>query len=463
MPTVSLSELLNSTNQLGYTGSRGSFDGVTDQAVLISNATPSDNTVSGALQVAGGVGISGNVYVGQELYVTGNILPTSNNTVNIGSPTQRFGTVYLSANSVDIGGAVISTSNQGDLSFATTTGTIDLNANSVSFLSNVAQGTVGQTGYTGSRGTDGVIGVDGYTGSIGYTGSTSEATTVTVSPVFKGALLAVNGTMNLPAATYTTVTTLGTVVYDTDNFASVSNRLTIPAGVSKVKLSATMIGASQTEQFILIIIKNGQTTYTSAHDGDTGGADGVVAITPVIPVVAGDYFQLQAYSTLARTTSATPETSWFAIEVVEGSMLDTTSVIRTTGYTGSAGVDGVIGFTGSAGTGGGTSEKFVSLVQDGTLRVVNGISRWYPPVAVTVNKIIARVDQAPIGASLNIRINKVSATTSTVVMSIAAGSLKSENSTPAMSLDPDDYLTVDITQIGASVAGRSLRVTFVYE
>lgn len=223
------------TGAVGYTGSAGTFSG----------------TVTGNLSVSG------------TTFVTGDIIPTSNNTVNIGSATARFGTLYLAANTIDLGGTTISTSPTGDLTFVTAGGSVDITANTINFLSTVA------------------------------------------------------------------------------------------------------------------------------------------------------------------TTAIAP-----------GELI---------------------------GTGGGTNEKFVSLTQDGTLRVVNGISRWYPPVAVTVKKIIARVDQAPVGASLNIRINKVSGTTTTIAMSIAAGALKVENSTPALSLAPDDYLTVDITQIGASVAGRSLRVTFVYE
>ena len=137
----------------------------------------------------------------------------------------------------------------------------------------------------------------------------------------------------------------------------------------------------------------------------------------------------------------------------------------STGYTGSAGPAGAIGYTGSAGAAtSGSGEKFVSLIQEGALRVVNGVSRWYPPVAVTVNKIIARVDQAPVGASLNIRINKVSGgITTTTLLSIASGSFKTENTSPSLTLNADDYLTVDITQIGSSVAGQALRVTFVYE
>jgi hypothetical protein len=64
----------------------------------------------------------------------------------------------------------------------------------------------------------------------------------------------------------------------------------------------------------------------------------------VVEVVAGDYFEFQGYSTTSRAIAA-GATNWFSIEVVEGSILDTTSVIRTTGFTGSGGT----GFTGSAG------------------------------------------------------------------------------------------------------------------
>jgi hypothetical protein len=124
--------------EIGYTGSTGGFDPT--QALIVSNTTPSTSTSSGALQVVGGAGIDGNVYVGKELYVTGNILPTSNNTVNIGSPSQRFGTLYLSANSIDIGGTVISATEQGDLNFTTPAGNVSLTANTISFLESVDTG-----------------------------------------------------------------------------------------------------------------------------------------------------------------------------------------------------------------------------------------------------------------------------------------------------------------------------------
>jgi len=114
-------------------------------------------------------------------------------------------------------------------------------------------------------------------------------------------------------------------------------------------------------------------------------------------------------------------------------------------------------------TGGGVGLGVVSLVQEGTLAVTTGAKRWYAPRNIVVNKIIARVDTASSGASINITINKVSGgTTTTKTISIAAGELKSEDTSPNLSLNADDYLTVDITQIGSGDAGENLRLTFTY-
>ena len=98
------------TGAIGYTGSAGTFSG----------------TVTGNLSVSG------------TTFVTGDIIPTSNNTVNIGSATNRFGTLYLAANTIDLGGTTISTTPAGDLAFVTSSGTIDITANTVNFLSTVA-------------------------------------------------------------------------------------------------------------------------------------------------------------------------------------------------------------------------------------------------------------------------------------------------------------------------------------
>lgn len=114
-------------------------------------------------------------------------------------------------------------------------------------------------------------------------------------------------------------------------------------------------------------------------------------------------------------------------------------------------------------TGGGVGLGVVSLVQEGELSTTTGVKRWYAPRNIVINKIIARVDVAPVGAAINITIKKTSGgTTTTQTMSISAGSYKSEDTSPNLSLLADDYLTIDITQVGSTTAGEELRVTFTY-
>ena len=238
-------------------------------------------------------------------------------------------------------------------------------------------GSTGSTGYTGS------------TGLIGYTGSTSEATSVTVSPIFKGALVSANATQTLSAQTHITLTNFDSVIYDTNNFRSVADRFTIPAGVTKVKLSGSLLGESATDQLICRITKNGSPTYSTSVDIDSIGQDSSVAVTPVLEVIAGDYFEFQGYSQTGSRSIVASISNWFAIEVVEGSILDTTSVIRTTGFTGSA---GVIGYTGSAGSGGGGgSGTFVTRTYTGTgsqtaFSVTSGVTE--SSVIVTENGVV---------------------------------------------------------------------------
>jgi hypothetical protein len=130
------------TTITGYTGSAGSAGAI--------GYTGSAGTFAG--------NVTGNLSVSGTTFVTGDIIPTSNNTVNIGSATNRFGTLYLAANTIDLGGTTISTSPIGDLVFVTASGSVDITANTVNFLSTVATtaiapGESGPVGYTGSAGT----------------------------------------------------------------------------------------------------------------------------------------------------------------------------------------------------------------------------------------------------------------------------------------------------------------------
>ena len=105
--------------------------------------------------------------------------------------------------------------------------------------------------------------------------------------------------------------------------------------------------------------------------------------------------------------------------------------------------------------------SFVSLRQTGALSVTTGAKRWYSPTAsTTISNIVARVDTAPVGASINITIKKNGSSAATLV--IADGGTKIINSSPSITMVDDDYITVDITQIGSSTTGSDLTITFTY-
>jgi hypothetical protein len=150
--------------------------------------------------------------------------------------------------------------------------------------------------------------------------------TVSITPVFSGALKTTNVTQSLGTASWTTLTGYDSVVYDTNSFTTVADRFTIPAGVTKVKLAGSVAGTSAIGQLITRILKNANTaiSYTTETDIESTGADNGIAITPVVSVVEGDYFVLQAFSDNSRTISV-ELVSWFSIEVVEGSVLTATA------------------------------------------------------------------------------------------------------------------------------------------
>ena len=108
-----------------------------------------------------------------------------------------------------------------------------------------------------------------------------------------------------------------------------------------------------------------------------------------------------------------------------------------------------------------STNSYVNLKQTGDLEVTTGTKRWYSPTATTtLSKIVARVDTAPVGSDINITINKNGNNAAT--LTITDGSTKIINSTPNITMVEDDYLTVDITQVGSSTVGSDLTITFTY-
>ena len=109
----------------------------------------------------------------------------------------------------------------------------------------------------------------------------------------------------------------------------------------------------------------------------------------------------------------------------------------------------------------GSTEQHTTLTQNGTLYVLNGSARWYAPRAVTIQSMAAYVQTAPVGSSLELRVNKngSSIQTPTITTGNTSGSLTGLSDT----MNAGDYLTVDITAVGSSTAGSNLNLVIVYK
>lgn len=113
------------------------------------------------------------------------------------------------------------------------------------------------------------------------------------------------------------------------------------------------------------------------------------------------------------------------------------------------------------------SPVVASFFQTGTLTVKTGAGRWYIAANATILSVQASVGTAPTGAAVIVDINKNGTTIfttqtnrPTIAVSTNTSGLVSNMSVTALAAN--DYLTVDIDQIGSTVAGADLTVQIRY-
>ncbi len=155
---------------------------------------------------------------------------------------------------------------------------------------------------------------------------------------FKGALVTKSGTQSIANASNVDVT-WQTAIYDTDSFYSAGSptKLTVPAGVTRVRLSGVIDWAATTSQNkrSVLIVKNdagfdgfGQNVRIDSSTASDEQRQTVVSA--IVDVDEGDFFEI-----LVRQTSGGGKNietnSWFAIEVLETVVIpgDPAQVVQT--------------------------------------------------------------------------------------------------------------------------------------
>lgn len=108
-------------------------------------------------------------------------------------------------------------------------------------------------------------------------------------------------------------------------------------------------------------------------------------------------------------------------------------------------------------------------VSDETTDLTTGTAKitFRAPHAMELTEVRASVTTAPTGANLNIDVNDSGTTIFSTILSIDAGEKTSTTAATAAvisdsSIADDAEITIDIDQIGSTVAGAGLKITFIY-
>jgi hypothetical protein len=139
-----------------------------------------------------------------------------------------------------------------------------------------------------------------------------------VPSTYKRALVYKSAGQALSAATWTALE-FGAEVYDTDSIhdnSTNNSRMTVPSGVTKARLSFNVKNPSTAGQLIAQVTKNGLGNTAPglpADETETAGTDSINGFGAWVDVTAGDYFELEVWSTNA-VTLGTDNELWFCME-----------------------------------------------------------------------------------------------------------------------------------------------------
>jgi hypothetical protein len=145
---------------------------------------------------------------------------------------------------------------------------------------------------------------------------------------FRGALVrkaADQTTLNATGAGVALTWDSETGGYDTDTIHDNSTeptRLTVPTGVTRVRLSAQVYWLLTTADTfkLLQLEKNGSFAYVGSASSGTeiGASSGSGQIhSPVLTVTAGDYFEIRLFEESDTSITIESDNSWFAMEIIE--------------------------------------------------------------------------------------------------------------------------------------------------
>lgn len=167
--------------------------------------------------------------------------------------------------------------------------------------------------------------------SAGLTGNIQDQLDAKAQAAFRGALVYYGGLGQSIADTFTTAVAFNYESYDTDEIhdGSTNNtRLTVPAGVTKVRLSGSVAWAGNTTgRRALRMYKNGVGSFAgNPHSTQSGYSvsHGQSVSSGALAVTGGDYFELVVYQDSGAALDVNENVfglnerdTWFCMEILE--------------------------------------------------------------------------------------------------------------------------------------------------
>lgn len=321
--------------------------------------------------------------------------------------------------------------------------------------------------------------------NIGTNGQAGSTTNITIGTASGSSSITLNGTV-----TFSSVPTFNTLNATTaTSAASLFPNVTTSTGSISIGAGLTT-GALQ-----LATVGTGATPITIGHTNATIGITGNTTVTGNI-TTSGNVDSSAATGTIAFAAAKTTGTITIGAGLTTGALqiatVGTGATAITMGHTNATiGITGAVTISTSislgasatattpANTDNDTSVATTAFVQtlathilpyqrQGTLVVAAGVTRFRFPVAVTIVGISMACNTAPTGAAILADINKNGTTIFTTqgnrpTIAISAFNTAAEvTNMDVTAFAAGDYLTVDIDQIGSTVAGADLTVAIRY-
>ena len=371
---------------------------ITKNVNILSTSDTVGLGTGGSLTVLGGASISKNLIVGAGATFGGSLIPNTTLTQDLGSATNRWRDIFLSGNTIDLGGTLISTNTTGTIAFGSTVLNTTTTGNIGSSIPNLLSTNISTSTVNASGGitTGALLATSQISTNNLFSVNTSIGNLVSATGTFanKVGTNQTVGTINVTNG-ITTGTLLATSQISTNNLFSVNT--SIGNLVSATGTFANKVGTNQTVG--TINVTNGITTGTllatsqisTSSINATNGTISNFAITNNL-LVGGSLIAVNVTTLNLIDTNISTGTINASTGITTASLLNTIGTITNLGSTNiSTGtINASTGITSNSLSVNGSTRIFnITAFSTGTLTVIGPGNVGYLPATTTIGQLLS--------------------------------------------------------------------------